>query len=320
MDSGDEDVRAILARANLHKLRGQWEDAAALCAEAIQRDPTSAAAHGLLGEVYEGQGSLDQALHCYGMAVDLAPDNASWRQSLQKMVRRKQAALKNAQKAAPVRPRREKTLEWIDRKFPPGQPKSILYFLVGFGALLAVILGIGAGLLLTGRGRERKPTMTRIDAPAPKTIEIATPAPPAPSPVAPAPSPSPEPDQPQSLTVPGAASASFDPQSATASVAMTVPAPPGKEAPEVRELLLRQAAYLGKAALLAAPDAQRVIVRVDLMRAETAEPGFSGEAVPAGLSALVDPDAADIAALTGAFTSFQWAPSLAGGGNSPPTQ
>ncbi len=69
----DAVVTPLLARANLLKMRGQWEEAVAVCTDAIRRSPNSATAHALLGDIYLAQGKGGDALHWYRMALDRNP-------------------------------------------------------------------------------------------------------------------------------------------------------------------------------------------------------------------------------------------------------
>jgi hypothetical protein len=63
----------LLARANLLRMRGRWDEAASLCAEALRLDPKNASAHSLLGDIHENQGNLEEALHWYALALELHP-------------------------------------------------------------------------------------------------------------------------------------------------------------------------------------------------------------------------------------------------------
>jgi tetratricopeptide (TPR) repeat protein len=66
-------VDALLARANLLRMRGQWADAVELCTEALRADAHNPAAHSLLGDIYENQGRLDKAIHWYQQALEMDP-------------------------------------------------------------------------------------------------------------------------------------------------------------------------------------------------------------------------------------------------------
>lgn len=67
----------MLAQANLLRMRGRWEEAAEQCAEVLRRHPTSASAHSLLGDIYENQGRLAEAIHWYQLALELNPDSVA---------------------------------------------------------------------------------------------------------------------------------------------------------------------------------------------------------------------------------------------------
>jgi tetratricopeptide (TPR) repeat protein len=71
------DLNALLARANLLRMRGQWPEAVERCTEALRLDPHSAAAHSLLGDIYENQGRLDKAIHWYEQALDQDPESVA---------------------------------------------------------------------------------------------------------------------------------------------------------------------------------------------------------------------------------------------------
>jgi tetratricopeptide (TPR) repeat protein len=56
-------------------MRGQWAEAVEACTEALRLDPHSAAAHSLLGDIYENQGRLDKASHWYQLALEQHPES-----------------------------------------------------------------------------------------------------------------------------------------------------------------------------------------------------------------------------------------------------
>lgn len=63
----------LLARANLLRMRGRWQEAAHLCGQVLEMDPQNATAHSLMGDVYENHGNLNEALRWYDMALALNP-------------------------------------------------------------------------------------------------------------------------------------------------------------------------------------------------------------------------------------------------------
>lgn len=90
--SFDETTR-MLAQANLHRMRGQWEEAAAVCMEAMRLSPNNATAHSLLGDIYSDQGKLDEAIRWYCMALDIQPTSRADRAKLTRLVENKRQAL-----------------------------------------------------------------------------------------------------------------------------------------------------------------------------------------------------------------------------------
>ena len=65
--------RPLLARANLERMRGNWNEAVDTCLHVLHTEPGNADAHALLGNIYSGQGSLDEAIYWYRLAADLRP-------------------------------------------------------------------------------------------------------------------------------------------------------------------------------------------------------------------------------------------------------
>ncbi len=88
------DAYGLLAQANLHRMRGQWNDAAEKCMAALRLAPDSASANSLLGDIYENQGRYDDAAQWYRMALDANPDSPADRLKLDRL-RRHEAAFHN---------------------------------------------------------------------------------------------------------------------------------------------------------------------------------------------------------------------------------
>ena len=82
---------ALLAQANLHRMRGQWNDAAEKCMAALRLAPDSASANSLLGDIYENQGRYDDAAQWYRMALDANPDSPADRLKLGRLRRHEDA-------------------------------------------------------------------------------------------------------------------------------------------------------------------------------------------------------------------------------------
>jgi tetratricopeptide (TPR) repeat protein len=143
-------VGPLLARANLLRMRGQWDEAIAVCTEALRQAPKSPTAHSVLGDIYEAQGKYDDALQWYGMAVDLAPNRTADREKLDRVIavqrerlramekdrvadmdahRAKLAGKLSALSSSPTsgtggRAAAERTVEWFDRVFRRDGPKA----------------------------------------------------------------------------------------------------------------------------------------------------------------------------------------------------
>ena len=69
------DVYALLAQANLLRVRGHWEEAVEACMAALRLAPDSSSANSLLGDIYENQGRYDDAAQWYRMALDANPES-----------------------------------------------------------------------------------------------------------------------------------------------------------------------------------------------------------------------------------------------------
>jgi hypothetical protein len=69
-------VHALLTQANLHRMRGQYTEAVDCCVAVLQAQPSNAAAHSLLGDIYREQDKWEDAVQWYRMAVELRPTPA----------------------------------------------------------------------------------------------------------------------------------------------------------------------------------------------------------------------------------------------------
>ena len=63
----------LLARANLARIRSQWNEAVESCVRVLRVHPGNADAHSLLGDIHRDQGLIDDAIQWYRMAADLSP-------------------------------------------------------------------------------------------------------------------------------------------------------------------------------------------------------------------------------------------------------
>jgi len=79
---------ALLAQANLLRVRGHWDDAAEKCMAALRLAPDSASANSLLGDIYENQGRFEDAALWYRLALDVNPDSPADHLKLNRLSRR----------------------------------------------------------------------------------------------------------------------------------------------------------------------------------------------------------------------------------------
>lgn len=80
---------ALLAQANLCRMRGQWQDATQKCMQVMTLAPNNASAQSLLGDIYDNQGFLDDAIQWYRMALDVQPDSPADRLKLSRLLEAK---------------------------------------------------------------------------------------------------------------------------------------------------------------------------------------------------------------------------------------
>jgi hypothetical protein len=176
-----QDVHHELARANLFRVRGEFEGAEELCLAVLRRYPNSAPTHTLLGDIADDRDDLEQAERWYDLALDLDPDSAGDRRKLEDVRARRHASDAQTTVAQIGLPPR-KDVPWLN---------------IGL-ASLAVLCFVGAAYVgLTRPGAPKpKPTVTAsvqapTDALAPNTPEAIPPE--ATTPEAQAPKPDPEP-------------------------------------------------------------------------------------------------------------------------------
>jgi len=81
------DIESLLAAANLHRMRGEWDEAIDVCMTILRREPDDPSAHSLLGDVYAAQGRLEEAVRWYEMTLDADPENQLYVGKLEKLRR-----------------------------------------------------------------------------------------------------------------------------------------------------------------------------------------------------------------------------------------
>lgn len=147
--SSFDETNRILAQANLHRMRGEWEEAAAVCMEAMRLSPNDATAHSLLGDIYSDQGRLDEAIRWYCMALDIQPTSRTDRAKLTRLVENKRQALIAADQKDPhstLRLRRERNGGLVPEKTVLGHgvvwkhARTVRFAVVGIAALMLLTI------------------------------------------------------------------------------------------------------------------------------------------------------------------------------------
>ena len=136
----------LLAQANLHRMRGQWEDAAGKCMAALRLAPDSASANSLLGDIYENQGRYDDAAQWYRMALDANPDSPADRLKLDRLRRHEDAlhvpAPRTISPASPVKQAAPSLLLRLKRD--PELALRVGAIMAAFGLVLVVFFAYRA--------------------------------------------------------------------------------------------------------------------------------------------------------------------------------
>jgi hypothetical protein len=78
-----ETVTSLLSRANVHRLRTEWEAAEELCLQALRVDPEDPDPYLILGDIHLAQNKLEAAQRWFELFVELQPENSSGREKLQ---------------------------------------------------------------------------------------------------------------------------------------------------------------------------------------------------------------------------------------------
>lgn len=164
----DAAVYPQLARANLHRIHGEYQEASSVCRSILMDYPGNLSAHTLMGDIAAEDGRLSEAVEWYELALDLEPGRAPERRKLEAVRRRL-----NEQEAAA-------TAEQLG--LPTQAPRAKLFMVAT--VLFVAFIGL-AGFFLNDfvRGRQAATLVNR----APIDIPSAPVAPPATLPDATAP-------------------------------------------------------------------------------------------------------------------------------------
>jgi tetratricopeptide (TPR) repeat protein len=160
MSTMEEEIGALLSRANLARVRGNLAEAQTICQSALELSPTSADAHSLLGDLFAAQEKHDEALHCYSVAADLRPQSVPLREKRDKAILARHSRLlssqqQQAQVPAPAKALTEKAAAVkepaSDSESGKRRPRWLVAVLVGVGGIVMLLLGIWLGTSIAHR-------------------------------------------------------------------------------------------------------------------------------------------------------------------------
>ncbi len=181
-EGSDREVYPELARANLLRMQGKYEEAIDVCRRILGRFPSNETVHALLGDIHADQGKLEDAIQWYELLVELAPGNAHYSAKLHNL------RAMHAAQVAPPPPIPEPDVK-------PAKPKVFAYALFGLLALILVAAAFVAGARMNALSQAASQPVKRDSAslsPAPPAEPVRIPPPaPADSPLSPAPLPAP---------------------------------------------------------------------------------------------------------------------------------
>ncbi len=153
----EEEINALLSRANLARVRGNLEEAQDICRTVLELSPTAADAHSLLGDLFAAQEKHDEALHCYSVASELRPQNALLREKRDKAIQARHSRLlvsqqQQAPKPAILETEPKKSGAPVVEKMPaPPRPRWLIALLVAMGGVVMILLGVWLGTTIAHR-------------------------------------------------------------------------------------------------------------------------------------------------------------------------
>lgn len=130
-EGSDAVVYPELTRANLLRMRGEYDQARSICLAILRRFPNNATAHTLLGDICNEEDDLRHAAEWYEMALDLEPENTVDRKKLD-TVRQRMSDHEAASTAQQL-------------GIPTTKPKAKLFAAVV--VCVVVLIGVGAFFL-----------------------------------------------------------------------------------------------------------------------------------------------------------------------------
>jgi hypothetical protein len=165
-EGSDREVYPELARANLLRMQGRYEEAIEVCRRIMGRFPSNETVHALLGDIYADQGKLEDAIQWYELLVELAPTNVHHTAKLHNL------RTMHAAQVAPPPP-------MPDSEAKPAKPKTLAYALFGVLALILIGASFVAGARMSAlRQAAAEPIKPAQGASAPPAVSDAPRIPP----------------------------------------------------------------------------------------------------------------------------------------------
>ena len=165
-EGSDREVYPELARANLLRMQGRYEEAIEVCRRIMGRFPSNETVHALLGDIYADQGKLEDAIQWYELLVELAPTNVHYTAKLHNL------RTMHAAQVAPPPP-------MPDSEAKPAKPKTLAYALFGVLALILIGASFVAGARMSAlRQAAAEPIKPAQGASAPPAVSDAPRIPP----------------------------------------------------------------------------------------------------------------------------------------------
>ena len=323
---------ALLAQANLLRMRGQWPDAIEKCMDVMTLAPDNASAQSLLGDIYDNQGHIDDAIQWYRMALDVNPHSPADQLKLGRLLEAKArqlppqtpappAAAPATAPRPPARPVSPTLRAWQQRL--SASPDAIIRW-AAIGAALLVVLVVAIALL----GIRAAPPAQDVQVNALPVVVPTIAPPPDPAgttPVSPAPPNAVlaghDPNEAallgklqaaptltaQSLTV---TDAQADPR--TGRVTVTFSLPPPAAGTLLRDTLLRGALTVGQAAAQNGSGVNQLTLRCVAAPAPGSAPALLcvADTTAAQIAPLAPSPAPTPAALLAIFSNVWWAASV----------
>jgi hypothetical protein len=315
-------VRALLARASLLKMRGMNKEAIATCQEALKIAPDSVAAHAVLGDIYEGMGQYAEAEAAYKAVLERDPTRHTEREKRERLLKILTATQPTTRPSDSSRPSPVATAtppsEETTRE---GEIARLLY--ICSGILGALVLLTGSYWLWQNKQKNTLPQIKPVaqSTPIPATPEpiaspTATPIAATPRPATPAPTPIPTTsmlEKSLALALPNNTrilQITQDPQQQEVLIRLAAaPRGSGETANQVQDRLLFLAATAIKTTLNLDAPPQLVRLWIDMSPFDPKDPVLRAEGNPEQFRRLL-PTQASREEIIATFVSVQWASAL----------